>query len=225
MKILVTAGGTRERIDGVRFITNFSTGKTGARLTEYLMSQGHQVIHFHGMGSILPQSFTHLVEYSDFEDLNDKLKKVLAQGGFELVIHAAAVSDFSVSEIQVGSARLTPKDAAKIDSSEADEISLKLKKNFKIIEKLVEYAPPARPVIVGFKLTNTDSLEARKKAVLKLSHTPGVDLVVHNDLSEIARTGTHHFRIYQRERIVAECSSAFELAQTLHRLVGRRNLI
>ena len=64
MKILITSGATREPIDQVRFITNMSTGKTGASLAESFAKKGHDVTYLHGQGSHTPNVGVAAVEYS-----------------------------------------------------------------------------------------------------------------------------------------------------------------
>ncbi|MCM2324713.1 MAG: DNA/pantothenate metabolism flavoprotein, partial [Oligoflexia bacterium] len=50
MKVLVTGGGTREPIDGVRFITNFSTGQTAAIISDAFALAGHETVALVGAG-------------------------------------------------------------------------------------------------------------------------------------------------------------------------------
>ncbi|MGH7994919.1 MAG: phosphopantothenoylcysteine decarboxylase, partial [Opitutaceae bacterium] len=51
MKILITAGASREAIDAVRFISNVSSGRTGAALADALVALGHRVTMLRGHGS------------------------------------------------------------------------------------------------------------------------------------------------------------------------------
>ena len=102
-KVLITSGGTREPIDGVRSITNSSTGRTGATLADELLSRGHDVVYMHAASAILPTSSSprlRLRSFVDFKSLESAMSEELSRNRFDAVIHAAAVSDFSVATIE-----------------------------------------------------------------------------------------------------------------------------
>lgn len=209
MKVLVTSGATREPIDSVRFISNFSTGKTGAAIASFFESNGASVSFLHGEDSFVPEGLKDEREFSSFEDLNEKLKRRLSSSKFDAVIHAAAVSDYAPIETASG----------KIDSSHGT-LTLTLRRNFKIVERLRSYASSG-PMIVAFKLTHTDSGAKRKYAISRLLGHPGVDAVVHNDYSDIA-DGIRAFDIYLKAGSSAHCESRDELASTLFKIISKR---
>lgn len=195
MKILITSGGTEEPIDGVRYITNFSTGKTGAALADRLTELGADITLLHGLRSALPEKKMLMESFLTFSDLDKKMHKFLGSGKFDAVIHLAAVSDYSIDFIETESGKkLEPESNGKLSSDE--DLNLHLKRNFKILERLINYCPPGnRPIITGFKLTDTDSVEEIENAVKKLLQSGRVDFVVHNNLRDI--TGEKHpARIY-----------------------------
>lgn len=216
MRILITAGGTQEPLDEVRFLTNFSTGKTGAILTETWTAAGHQVTHLCGRAAIAPAPSFKLLRYGSFADLESELQALLGSEPFDLVVHAAAVSDYSIKEIRAGDRTYQPGVTGKIDSS-AEELVLKLRRNHKIVDRLRGYAA-GHPVIVGFKLTNTPDQAQREQAIFKLSLNPAIDFVVHNDYSEILESGQQPFSIYQQQNLLERCNSASELAKALVKL-------
>src|SRR3989344_7621556 len=98
MRILLTSGATREPIDSVRFISNFSTGKTGAAIASFFELNGASVSFLHGEDSFVPKGLRDTQEFSAFEDLNERLKRRLSSSKYDAVIHAAAVSDYSPVE-------------------------------------------------------------------------------------------------------------------------------
>lgn len=215
MKVLITSGATREPIDGVRFITNFSTGATGAELADCFRGRGHRVVYLHGLGAAQPKDPRGCVAFSDFKDLDRKLKGLLRRLRFDLILHLAAVSDYSVSSVLVGGRRHHPARLSKIDSNA--EVKVELKRNFKILDRLSGYAA-GRPLIVGFKLTNTADHAAIRRAVGKL----GCELVVHNDLHDMTDDVTRKFRIFEAGRLLADCPSRAELARRLCALAELR---
>jgi phosphopantothenoylcysteine synthetase/decarboxylase len=208
VRVLITSGATREPIDGVRFITNFSTGSTGAVLADYFRRVGHQVVYLHGQGAAKPKDSRGCVAFCDFKDLDRKLKDLLRRQRFDLILHLAAVSDYSVRSVIVGGRRHRPASLRKLDSGA--EVQVQLKRNFKILDRLPGYAA-GHPLIVGFKLTNTTDRVEIFRAVGKL----GCDLVVHNDLHDMKDDRTRSFRILESGRLVATCASRAELARRL----------
>ena len=99
--------------------------------------------------------------------------------------------------------------------SDPEELTLKLRKNFKIVDRLKAYSKNKKIKVVAFKLTSHASENERKAAVEKLLKGDIADLVVHNDLQEI---DPHHhgFTVYDSktkipcegvERLTGELSS------------------
>jgi len=205
MKILVTSGGTRERIDSVRFLTNFSTGRTGAFITDFFAERRAEVSYLYGPTAALPSQACELVAFDSFADLDQLLQVKLGQIDFDAIIHAAAVGDFSVAA-----------SPGKLDSSQA--LHLELKPNFKIVERLKSYSRNPRIRIVAFKLTASPDTAVRLKQILKLSLNDDIDYVVHNDLNEITDS-RHLSRIFRRDACVREGQSKIDLARNLFELL------
>lgn len=90
--VLVTAGPTREHIDPVRFISNPSSGKMGFAMARAARDLDAEVTLIHGPVSIHPPSGIKTVEIESTEDLFEKVKDHASQ---DVIIMAAAVSDFS----------------------------------------------------------------------------------------------------------------------------------
>ena len=209
MKILLTLGATAEAIDGVRHITNFSTGKTGCAIADGLARRGHDVLALCGEHAQKPQLAKAKI-FTDFDDLNQQVLRQLGTGKFDMVIHLAAVSDFSVAKVIIDGKAHNPKNLKKIPS--AAKISIELKNNFKIIDKLKTYAKN-KPVIVGFKLTNGAKPAAAKAAALKVN----ADIVVHNDLKDI-KAAKRLFTLYKNGKKAAVVSGAAALTAQILRL-------
>ncbi len=184
-EILITSGATREPIDGIRYISNASTGQTGARLADQLSAKGWAVTYVHGLGAILPQTKSRNLSYGSFNELDQTLIAELKGRDYSGVIHAAAVSDYSVSEVNGG---LANRDI-KLQSDR--EMNLKLKANFKILPRLKEYSRSKEIKVVGFKLTlNRAEGETEKLARALISDS--VDAVVANDWSSVSADRRKH---------------------------------
>ncbi|HNY13056.1 MAG TPA: phosphopantothenoylcysteine decarboxylase [Candidatus Wallbacteria bacterium] len=220
MNVLITAGGTEEIIDGVRSITNTSTGATGAAIAEKFIQKGAGVVYVHAKRALKPSSLCEMVPFTDFSSLDSKLSELLSREKFDAIIHAAAVSDYSVAGIKAGDKTFAPSAAVKIESDSGEGISLVLKKNFKIIERLREYSSNKNITVIGFKLTNTPDERQRSEAVEKLLSKGGADFVAHNDLSGISAI-SHIVSLYSKNGVVAVFNTKVELAEGLYSLVAR----
>jgi len=186
MKILVTAGATREPLDEVRFISNVSSGKTGAALADAFVALGNEVTLLRGLGSAKPQQVTDCEKFSSCADLLAQLQRRLGSGKYDAVVMTAAVADYRPDTAQAGKIR-----------SDADELVVRLVRNPKILPQLKSMAP--RPLrVIGFKFTVGADAEARRAAVLAQWSTGGVDATVHNDLHEIQFSATHPFYLWAR---------------------------
>jgi phosphopantothenoylcysteine decarboxylase/phosphopantothenate--cysteine ligase len=173
--VVVSAGGTREPIDPVRFIGNRSTGKMGVAVAEAALDRGARVTLIAATVEVaLPPEAT-IVRVESTADLGSALGRALRNGdgspGFDALIMAAAVSDFR------------PVDAPDVKLARSDGLELRLESTPDLVAGIArevagEVARP-RPVIVGFA-AETGSLD---RAADKLTRK-GVDLLVANDVSE-----------------------------------------
>ena len=184
-EILITSGATREPIDGIRYISNVSTGQTGASLADELNAKGWAVTYVHGLGAILPQAKTRNVAYGSFAELDQTLMAELKSREFTGVIHAAAVSDYSVSEVN----GVQTNQEVKLKSDR--EISLRLKANFKILPRLKEYSKSKEIKVIGFKLT-LNKAEGETEKIARALISDSVDAVVANDWSSVAADRRKH---------------------------------
>jgi len=214
-RVLVTAGGTREPIDSVRYIGNTSTGRTAAVITERLARVGHELTWLGAIDAQEPCVDCVKVRYASFRDLDEQLRSLLGGHVFDLVVHAAAVSDFSVSSFE-GVARGEPAgQPGKLPSGEG--LKLYLKPNPKLLDRLRGYSVNPAIRIIGFKLTHTGDEEQRKRAVDRLFEA-GIDAVVHNDMEEI-RDGRHPYSLHTGSGAALACENSDELAERIDELM------
>ncbi len=95
MRVIVTAGPTREYIDSVRFITNASSGKMGYACAAAAMRAGHQVTLITGPVSLSPPAGCGVIRIVSVEELQAALAEEFPIA--DLLIMAAAVGDFTVA--------------------------------------------------------------------------------------------------------------------------------
>lgn len=164
-KIIVTAGGTREYIDPVRFITNKSSGKMGYAIADKAVSLGAEVI--------LVTTVTHLsskatiVPVETAEEMLIALKQSFP--ATDALIMAAAVADYRPESYT----------NTKIKKSEdISSLSLKLTKNPDILKELASLKTE-KHILIGFA-AETDNLIQNAKRKLEEKK---LDLIVANDVS------------------------------------------
>jgi phosphopantothenoylcysteine decarboxylase/phosphopantothenate--cysteine ligase len=210
MNLLVTAGATREPIDAVRFLTNVSTGATGAALADALKALGHSVTLLRGEGAVEPREVRDIESFFSAADLAARLKRRLAEGKFDGIIMAAAVADYRPDAAFAGKL-----------ASEEELVMVRLTRNEKVLPRLKTFSP--RPLtVIGFKLTVGADPAARGAAVAAQFAAGGVDAVVQNDLEEIRRETEHPFRLYPAaDAPPIESRGAAKLAASLERVFHR----
>ena len=133
-----------------------------------------------------------------------------------MVIHAAAVSDFSIDSVEQSSGGAMTVNGGKLSS--ASDLALRLKRNPKLLNQLKAWSLNPAIGVIGFKLTDTADEQQRLAAVHAQLENHFIDAVVHNDLSEIQDT-IHVFRLHKRGKLPQECASKRELALTIDQLL------
>jgi phosphopantothenoylcysteine decarboxylase/phosphopantothenate--cysteine ligase len=150
MRVIVTCGPSYEPIDGVRRLTNFSTGELGRLLSAALVRAGHEVICMKGEGAVSrgDAAGAQVHHFSTNADLLERLRKISADGGGAVgaVFHAAALCDYCVKAVR--NAHGAEMKARKLPTR-AGELTLTLKPAAKVLPELPAIFPSAR--IVGWK--------------------------------------------------------------------------
>jgi phosphopantothenoylcysteine decarboxylase / phosphopantothenate---cysteine ligase len=164
MRVLITAGGTREAIDAARVIANTSTGRLGAHIAEAAAASGHEVLVLAGFHAVRPAG-VRCVGFDSSADLARLLREHVPAA--DAVVHAAAVSDY----VPVRAHGKLP--------SDAPELVLRLKRAPKLIDGLRALQPAA--LLVGFKLTAGQSEARQVELAEELRRRASLDLVVVND--------------------------------------------
>jgi phosphopantothenoylcysteine decarboxylase/phosphopantothenate--cysteine ligase len=174
--VVVTAGGTSEPIDPVRFIGNRSTGKMGIAVAEDALDRGANVTLILGNVSVEPPAAAHVTRVETAAQMQTALQALTPPGGplFDVLVMAAAVADFrphSPSDRKLGrSSGLT---------LEMDPTPDLLAETAERVTAAVRSSGGRRPVLVGFA-AETGSFE---KVAEKL-RAKGVDLLIANDVAE-----------------------------------------
>ena len=167
-KVLITAGGTIEKIDTVRYISNFSSGKMGIALADEAYKQGADVT------LVITKPVDTPYKTICVQSAEEMEREVLKSGlKSDLVIMAAAVADFRVEAVS----------KQKIKKTSADKMTLNLVKNPDILKNLCEQKKKNKKnktVIVGFCAESENLLKNAKEKIAK----KGCDYLIANDISK-----------------------------------------
>ncbi|WP_068785094.1 bifunctional phosphopantothenoylcysteine decarboxylase/phosphopantothenate--cysteine ligase CoaBC [Paenibacillus phocaensis] len=164
-KVVVTAGGTVERIDPVRYITNDSSGKMGFAIAKAARRLGAEVVLIAGHTQVEPPVGIPVTRVLSAQDMYEAVQAVWADT--DILVMAAAVADYR------------PKEAAvqKIKKSE-DALVLELVKNIDILETLGKQK--TTQFLIGFA-AETENVEQHALDKLKRKNC---DLLVANDVTQ-----------------------------------------
>jgi phosphopantothenoylcysteine decarboxylase/phosphopantothenate--cysteine ligase len=165
-KVLVTAGATRERIDPVRFITNYSTGKMGFALARGCMLRGAEVTLIKGKTEAAEPMFVKVLAVNDAAGMFTAVKECYEQQ--DIIIKAAAVSDYTPVEYF----------DHKIKKSEKD-LSIELKRTMDILAFLGEHKRKDQ-FLCGFSMETQNVIENSKEKFEKKK----LDMIVSNNVKE-----------------------------------------
>ena len=243
MKILITSGGTKVKIDCVRSITNMSRGTFGSQICDsfwkklilesldpWTADKKNEIVFFHAKNSRMPRAEAmhnecyntdfdgiRYIEYDTFDDYRTKLIDLLKSEKFDIIVLAAAVSDYGVANYFDG----------KYHS--LDDMVIKLFKLPKVITEVRDLAPES--VICGFKLLVNSTDDELRAAMDKQFSENGIELCIGNDLRDIKANdhrltirlaGDSTFETYTKSQVaqqsksladvvVDKCFAAYEL--------------
>ena len=162
LRVVVTAGPTREYIDPVRFISNRSSGKMGYALAEVAMRRGADVTLISGPTSIEPPSGVDIIRVETSKEMSEAVKGNIK--GAQILVMAAAVADF------------VPEDPSSVKKEKETALTLKLRPAADIIKTVTK---KKGLFVIGFSAeTGPNIAKAKKKLREK-----GMDFIVFNDVT------------------------------------------
>lgn len=164
-KILVTAGPTREPLDPVRFITNYSSGKMGYAVAVMARRRGAEVTLVSGPTSLPAPRGVRLIAVETAVEMRDAVMKEMKQA--TVIIKAAAVADYRPGMFS----------ASKI-KKKTGPIVIPLTKNPDIISEVGERK--GKRILVGFAVETEQIVEYAKEKMIRKN----MDLIVANDITQ-----------------------------------------
>jgi phosphopantothenoylcysteine decarboxylase / phosphopantothenate---cysteine ligase len=199
-RVVVSAGGTREPLDAVRYVGNRSSGRMGAALAEEARLRGAEVTLVAANLTVPAPGKVEVVPAPTAEALE---REVLARADADVVVMAAAVADYRPAN---------PSDAKRPKDREPWTITLEPTND--VLRELGTDARPGR-ILVGFAADHGDGGLARAREKLERK---GSDLIVFNDVSRedigfdtsenevvlVSRSGERRVEKAPKERIAGE---------------------
>ncbi len=198
--IVITAGGTSERIDDVRVISNFSSGRLGLAVAKAFSESDTvdigAIYYLCDKNTVVPENDkVKVIRVAGAQGLLNGLQDLFQQEKIDAVVHAMAVSDYTVKQVSTLEAVRNREEnkpenilnQGKI-SSEMDDLVILLKKTPKVIGEIKKIQPDT--ILVGFKLLTDVSREHLIQIGYRLLQKNDCDFVLANDLTEI--TGDRH---------------------------------
>lgn len=232
-KIVITAGGTSERIDNVRKITNTATGKLGMTIANELLKRDDVSIYYIcTKGAFRPDDKrVKIIEIESTMDLKREVENVLTTESIDYFIHSMAVSDYMKDyattmdrikytiehndDIDEAFRHIEVIEGNKLSSS-MDSLVIVLRPTPKIISLIKKLSP--KTFLVGFKLLDGVSKNELIDVAKKLRDKNKCDLVVANDLSTI-KNGNHTAYIIDTEDNILEANGKEDIASKLVRRI------
>lgn len=213
MKILITSGGTKIKIDDVRNISNMSKGTFGSAICKSFLNKGHTVDFLMAKDSKSPFKFEHhyfnlsndsyknwnmfcslssklYAEhiYTTFSSYAEQLENLLKNNKYDMVVLAAAVSDYEVKNVVNGKMR------------SGDDNKIELVPLPKLISTVKKIQPDT--FLVGFKLM----VGASEKALINHAEMSieknGCNVVIANDLQDI-KNNNHKVLIVDKNNVIS----------------------
>jgi phosphopantothenoylcysteine decarboxylase/phosphopantothenate--cysteine ligase len=163
LHVVVSAGGTREPLDPVRFIGNRSSGKMGIAIAEAARDRGASVTLIAGATSVAPPRGVTVVDATTAAAMHEAVMRVASAA--DILVMAAAVADFAPK-----------RPSAKKIKRQGPGLQVDLVPNPDIVAEVGEMPDEVRPFLIGFA-AESDDLEANARSKLR---DKGLDLIVGN---------------------------------------------
>lgn len=211
MRILITAGGTREHIDPVRFISNASSGRMGYALARAALKAGHVVTLITAPTALKPPAGAKVVSVESAAQMFAAVKEHFA--GCDCLIMAAAVADY------------TPAHPARTKlKKQPGKLALELKPTPDILKWAGRHKTGSRTtshgprIVVGFALESKDlRVNAERKMCEKR-----LDMIVANAPGAIgAKTSTLHLKIAGSDWVEIRAAQKTQSARRMIHLIEK----
>ncbi|MBM7578575.1 phosphopantothenoylcysteine decarboxylase domain-containing protein [Jeotgalibacillus terrae] len=216
--VLITSGGCLEKWDQVRGHTNLAKGTIGKMIAEEALSQGANVTYLHGYFADKPDAEVTCESFEGIMDLQEKMKKIILNEKIDVVIMAAAGSDWIVDKM-IGQDGEVLSQQGKLSSDNPPIIHFK--KAPKILKQIKEWDPHV--LLVGFKLeSDADYITLLDRAKQRM-HTSDADLMVANSSESLYSAAAAHY-IINHHHDIYKCSGKEDTSEKLMQFIDQKLL-
>lgn len=251
MNIVVTAGGTNEKIDDVRFITNMSTGKLGSEIINSLTDKffneetlrDHTIFYIYAKGADFPvgASCIRYIEVTDTRSVEATVKKIITENKIDYFIHSMAISDYAVDKVFTMDDIINAlSDRNPFDKSAIKDALVSMKGinndtkisseneemfiSMKKTPKIIDMIKKTDKNIflISFKLLSDVSRDKLIEVAQKQLERTDSDIVIANDLKTI-RNGSHK-AIFVEKNNLTDIESKLGIADEITKRIGERNV-
>ena len=167
LRLLVTAGPTREILDPVRYLTNHSTGTMGYAIAR-AAARGAQVALVSGPTALKPPAYVETVDVTSAQEMFEAV--TLRAGAQDIIIKAAAVAYYRPAAVAGDKIK---------KAGDGSDLTLTLERTRDILGWLGEHKAPGQ-FLCGFSMETRDMVENSRKKLLKKN----LDLIAANNLKE-----------------------------------------
>lgn len=199
MNLLITAGPTREKIDPVRFISNYSSGRMGYSIAQAAIEAGHKVVLISGPVTIIPPEGAEVINVTSAAEMAQAVHQAADKA--DAVIMTAAVADYRPAHPFDSKMKKMP-----------GKLTLELERTEDILGTLGANKRPGQ-LLIGFA-AETDDLE--KNALGKLERK-NLDWIAANSAADGFGTLTNKVTLYSRtgEKIALPAGKKLDVARAM----------
>lgn len=200
--IVITAGGTTEKIDNVRYITNMSTGKLGATICDTILAQNstevEKIYYIYATKSVMPVAHkkVELISVTGAYDLKEKVETLLSRVKIDFFIHSMAVSDYTTDYVS-GTKRLSEEITNKIWDFRQNIFKAELTE---LVSKVLE--SPDNIIDTSNKMSSEQS-----EIIIKLKQTPKVISIIKDIQPQTVLIGFKLLSGVTEEELIAVASN------------------
>jgi len=203
-KVLITCGPTWVAIDPVRVISNISSGELAHNLTRNFLKENAKITLLQGpVTDMFSCSSVKVIHFKYLDEFSYLLKQELKKTHYDVVVHAAAVSDYELKK----------RSLQKIKSN-LNRLQLQLVPTQKLISTIKRIQPKA--FLVGFKLETSSDKNKLLSRVKDLTKGSGCDLVLGNIIN---KNSYQAFVVDRTGKILAKANSRAQITSKLIRIL------
>ncbi len=193
LNFIVTSGPSREWLDGVRFISNSSSGRQGIEIAKEIKARGGNVLLINGTSKVKAPGYINTINVETTNEFLREIEKALKDSDvkYQFLISAAALSDYKFKEEEC-------RQNEKINSDEIKHMNVELELTPKIIDNARKVSKSL--VLIPFKaeisVSKSQLIDRAYERLIKSD----ADLIVANDLTKAVDRKTNEIYIIDKEK-------------------------